>query len=160
MPSPAHHHPGLDPLLALAGRPLLLASAVVLALLAPPSFAAPPAPNHPIIGVWRLSLDAGRCAETYRFRQDGTSLVTSASEVSESAFAINDQPSARGFYKMEDRVVKDNGKPDCSGEVMKVGTSATNYLQFHPNGNMFLMCASEALDVCIGPFERIRGEQI
>ena len=123
------------------------------------ALAAPPPANHPLIGYWRLSLD-GRCAETYRFRDDGTSLVTSAREVSESAFAVGAKPSAKGFYKLEDKVVKDNGKPDCSGEVTKVGTKATNYIQFHPDGDMFLMCAKEALDVCIGPFERIKGEEI
>ncbi|MDB5959719.1 MAG: hypothetical protein JWP59_1013 [Massilia sp.] len=133
--------------------------AAVLSVSAP-ALAVPPAANHPIVGAWRLSLDGGMCFEIYRFREDGTSLVTSAHEVSESDFVIGATPSARGFYKLEDHIVKDNGKPDCSGEVMKVGTRATNYVQFHPNGDMFLMCASEALDVCIGPFERIKGEQI
>lgn len=149
----------IDPsfLLPRRWRPLPWLCALLAAL---PAGAAPPAPSHPIIGIWRLTLDAGRCAETYRFRDDGTSLVTSAGEVSESAFAIGARPSAKGFYKLEDRIVKDNGKPDCLGEVMKVGSGTTNYLQFHPSGNMFLMCASEALDTCIGPFERIRGEQI
>jgi hypothetical protein len=140
-----------------------LSSAIFLSavlMVSVPATAAPPAANHPIVGVWRLSLDGGMCFETYRFRDDGTSLVTSAHEVSESAFAIGATPSARGFYKLEDRIVKDNGKPDCAGEVMKVGTRATNYVQFHPSGDMFLMCASEALDVCIGPFQRIKGEQI
>lgn len=122
--------------------------------------AAPPAIKHPLIGYWRLTLPSGGCAETYRFRDDGTSLVTSAREVSESAFAIGAKPSAKGFYKLEDKVVKDNGKPDCSGEVTKVGAKATNYIQFHPSGDMFLMCAAEALDMCIGPFERIKGEEI
>ncbi|WP_426190955.1 hypothetical protein [Massilia sp. DWR3-1-1] len=145
-------------------RPLALFALALAAALVLPGHAADradtPAPNHPLIGVWRLSLDAGRCAETYRFRQDGSSLVTSAGEVSESAYAIGAKPSARGFYKLEDRIVRDNGKPDCSGEVMRVGARTTNYLQFHPGGDMFLMCASETLDVCIGPFERIRGEKI
>jgi hypothetical protein len=149
--------PPLFPFLLMCFRSLTL---TVLLVAAFPAAAAPPVPNHPLIGVWRLSLDGGRCAEIYRFRSDGTSLVTSAGEVSESAFAIGPRPSSRGFYKLEDRIVKDNGKPDCSGAVMKVGTTATNYLQFHPAGDMFLMCAAETLDICIGPFERIKGEQI
>jgi len=138
----------------------LALTALLIAIYPAAAVAAPPVSNHPLIGVWRLSLDGGRCAEIYRFRGDGTSFVTSAGEVSESAFAVGPKPSRRGFYKLEDRIVKDNGKPDCSGEVMKVGTTATNYLQFHPAGDMFLMCAAEALDVCIGPFERVKGEQI
>jgi hypothetical protein len=124
-----------------------------------PVHAAPAPAKHPLVGYWRLSLD-GQCAETYRFRDDGTSLVTSAREVSESAYAVGLKPSAKGFYKLEDKVVKDNGKPDCSGAITKVGSKAVNFLQFHPSGNMFIMCASETLDQCIGPFERIVGEQI
>ena len=122
--------------------------------------APPPAANHPIIGVWRLTVGNGRCAETYRFRGDGTSLVTSAHEVSESEFAIPPVPSEKGFYKLEDRIVRDNGKQDCSGEVMTVGTRATNFVRFHPSGEIFLMCATESMEACIGPFERVRGEAI
>jgi hypothetical protein len=116
--------------------------------------------NHPIIGVWKLTVAEGRCSETYRFKVDGTSLVTSAHEVSESEFAIPVAPSEKGFYKLEDKIVKDNGKQDCSGEVMKVGTRATNFVLFHPSGEIFLMCASESMETCIGPFERVRGEDL
>ncbi|MFP5390596.1 MAG: hypothetical protein ACLGI6_03490 [Gammaproteobacteria bacterium] len=129
-----------------------------LAMAAGSAMAAPPAASHPILGIWKLTLPDGSCSETYRFRGDGTTLVTSAEEVSESEFKIPDQPSARGFYKLEDRIVKDNGKKDCSGAVMKVGTRATNFIQFHPSGAMFVMCVRESLDACIGPFERVQGQ--
>lgn len=123
--------------------------------------AAPPAPaaNHPILGIWRLALPELRCVETYRFRSDGTTLVTSKEEISESEYQIPDVPSAKGFYKLEDRIVKDNGKKDCSGEIMKVGTQATNFLRFHPSGALFLMCSDETMETCIGPFERVEGEE-
>jgi hypothetical protein len=138
-----------------------LAGVVVLfALFSQAAVAKPPAANHPIIGVWRLAVADGRCSETYRFRGDGTSLVTSAHEVSESEFAIPASPSEKGFYKLEDKITKDNGKQDCSGAVMVVGTKATNFLRFHPSGEIFLMCASESMEACIGPFERVRGEGI
>ena len=120
--------------------------------------AAPPAASHPILGIWRLTLPDGSCSETYRFRGDGTTLVTSAEEISESEFDIPAKPSAKGFYKLTDRIVKDNGKKDCSGEIMKVGTKATNFIQFHPSGGMFVMCIRESLDACIGPFERVPGQ--
>ncbi len=132
----------------------------LLLLLGHGACAAPPAANHPIIGVWQLLVADGRCAETYRFRGDGTTLVTSAREVSESEFIIPATPSAKGYYKLEDKIVKDNGKQDCSGEIMKVGTKATHFVLFHPSGEIFLMCASESTDACIGPFERVRGEDI
>ncbi|MEH6433972.1 hypothetical protein [Massilia sp. DD77] len=120
--------------------------------------AAPPA-DHPILGIWRLSLPELGCSETYRFRGDGTTLVTSAEEVSESEFKIPDKPSSKGFYRLEDRITKDNGKKDCSGAIMKVGTRATNFIRFHPSGSLFLMCSDETMESCIGPFERVKGEE-
>jgi len=120
--------------------------------------AAPPA-DHPILGIWKLSLPDLGCSETYRFRGDGTTLVTSAQEVSESEYRIPDKPSAKGFYRLEDRIVKDNGKKDCAGAIMKPGTTATNYIRFHPSNAIFLMCADETMNTCIGPFERVQGEE-
>lgn len=120
--------------------------------------AAPPA-DHPILGIWKLSLPDLGCSETYRFRADGTTLVTSAEEVSESEYRIPAKPSAKGFYRLEDRIVKDNGKKDCSGAIMKPGTRATNFIRFHPSGALFLMCADESMTTCIGPFERVQGEE-
>jgi hypothetical protein len=113
--------------------------------------------GSPILGIWKLSLPDIGCSEVYRFRADGTSLVTSADEVSESEFLIPARPSDKGFYRLEDTVVKDNGKKDCAGEVMKVGTRAINYLRFHPSGVLFPLCADESMSSCIGPFERVPG---
>lgn len=124
------------------------------------ALAAEPASNHPILGIWRLALPEAECYELYRFRADGTTLVTSAEEVSESEFEIPAKPSAKGYYKIVDTVVKDNGKQDCSGEVMKVGRKATHFVLFHPSGVLFLMCASESMDNCIGPFLRVFGQRI
>jgi hypothetical protein len=138
----------------------LLLSLAVLAV-PPLAQAAPPAPlaTHPILGIWRLALPELHCVETYRFRGDGTTLVTSKEEISESEYRIPDKPNAKGFYKLEDRIVKDNGKQDCSGEIMKVGTQATNFVRFHPSGALFLMCSDETMEACIGPFERVEGEE-
>lgn len=142
-----------------AGLPIFLLvsflASAPLASAAPPA----PAPSHPILGIWKLSLPSLGCSETYRFRGDGTTLVTSAEEVSESEYRIPDKPSDKGFYKLEDRIVKDNGKKDCSGAIMKVGTQATNFVRFHPSGGLFLMCTDESMEACIGPFERVEGEE-
>ena len=140
----------------------VLAGVLISLLVAAPfASAAPPAPasNHPILGIWKLSLPDLRCSEVYRFRGDGTTLVTSAEEVSESEYSIPDKPSAKGFYRLEDRIVKDNGKKDCAGAIMKVGTRATNFVRFHPSGELFLMCSDETMEACIGPFERVEGEE-
>jgi len=143
----------------LAGLPTLFLAALLCAPAC--AVAAPPAPaaSHPILGIWKLTLPTLGCSETYRFRGDGTTLVTSAEEVSESEYRIPDKPSAKGFYKLEDRIVKDNGKKDCSGAIMKVGTQAINFVRFHPSGGLFLMCTDESMEACIGPFERVEGEE-
>ncbi len=130
-----------------------------LALLGAPAMAAPPASTHPILGIWMLTLPDGSCSEIYRFRGDGTSLVTSAAEVSESEYNIPAEPSAKGFYRLDDKVVKDNGKQDCSGAITKVGSKGTYFVHFHPSGSLFLMCQAESLDACIGPFRRMHGQE-
>ena len=137
---------------------LLTGLTLALALSTQTAGAAPTSAHHPILGIWKLSLTGG-CSEVYRFRSDGTSLVTSAQEVSESEFSIPAKPSDKGFYKMEDKIVKGNGKQDCSGAVLKVGNRVTNFIHFHPSGVLFLMCATESLDTCIGPFERVLGQE-
>ena len=138
---------------------LLTGVILSLAMLAPVASAAPPAADHPILGIWQLTLPDGSCSETYRFRGDGTTLVTSAEEISQSEFNIPAQPSAKGFYRLDDRLVKDNGKKDCIGQVMKVGTKATHFVQFHPSGSLFVMCVAESLDACIGPFRRMPAQE-
>jgi len=125
-----------------------------------PVQAAAPSAAHPLLGIWVLAIPQFGCSETYHFRGDGTTLVTSADEVSESEFTVAEKPSAKGFYKLDDRIVKDNGKQDCSGEVMKPGTRATNYIRFHPSGARFVMCRDETMEACIGPFERMPGQGI
>lgn len=119
--------------------------------------AAPLRPDHPLLGTWRIDLPDGTCHEVYRIYRNGTSLVTSAAEVSQSRFEISDQPSERGYYRWEDRIVKDNGQPDCQGQVMVPDHSAINYILMHPDGDQFLMCGDEGLNNCIGPFVRLRG---
>jgi hypothetical protein len=130
-----------------------------LAVLGAPLKAAPPAASHPILGIWKLTLPDGSCSEIYRFRGDGTSLVTSNEEVSESEFSIPAEPSAKGFYRLDDKVIKDNGKKDCTGSITKIGAKISHFVQFHPSGLLFVMCAAESLDACIGPFRRMHGQE-
>ena len=142
-------------------RTRLLACSIA-SLLAAAAHAAPPAPSasHPLLGIWQLVIPQLGCAETYHFRGDGTTLVKSAEEISESEFTVAEKPSAKGFYKLDDRVVKDNGKEDCAGEIMKPGARNTNYLRFHPSGSRFVMCQDETMEACIGPFERVPAQGI
>jgi hypothetical protein len=116
--------------------------------------------GHPIVGTWRFVVPDGSCAETYRFRADGTSHVTSADEVAESVFEISHKPSQKGFYLWVDTIVKDNGKKDCAGQITDVGRKTTNYIRFDPSGQRFVVCRAESLDACFGPLQRIGGAAI
>ncbi|NYE59284.1 hypothetical protein FHW58_000436 [Duganella sp. 1224] len=142
--------------LAMAATAAALAATMAIA----PAGAAPLRHDHPLIGIWRVTLPDGACTETYRIRPDGTTLVFSKEEVAESSFTVSDQPDKNGFYKQVDTIVKDNGKRDCSGNVTKPGRAVTSYLRFHPGGNLFVMCADPNLQRCIGPFIRVRGQGV
>jgi len=121
--------------------------------------ARPVRPDHPIVGTWRFVLPDGSCNEVYRMRQDGTALITSAAEVVETEFDIDDQPDENGFYKSLDKIVTDNGKHDCTGQVSEVGHAVSSFILFHPSGNMFLMCLERSMDACLGPFIRVQGSE-
>lgn len=119
-----------------------------------------PSPDHPLLGEWEFTVPDNGCTEVYRFRPDGTTLVTSGREVSESEYEISDEPDDAGFYRMTDTIVRDNGRPDCLGNVMKAGDSVTLFVRFHPDGDRMVMCPSQSLDACMGPLVRFEGESL
>jgi hypothetical protein len=110
--------------------------------------------DHPLVGSWRIDVPGTNCYEIYKVRVDGTMHVTSGSQQAESEFDISVLPSATGYYKWIDKIVKDNGRPDCMGEIMQVGHVATNYILLHRTGTKFLMCEAEDINTCIGPLVR------
>ena len=110
--------------------------------------------DHPMIGTWRLEIPNSKCAEVYRIRKDGSAAITSGDEAAETTFTISDKPSAKGFYKWVVRIAKDNGKKDCSGEIMQIGQELTNYVNMHPSGAAFLLCEREDINTCLGPVTR------
>ena len=70
----------------------VLAALAALALqLCDPAGATGLREDHPLIGTWQITLPDGSCREIYRYRSDGTTLVTSAEEVAESSYDISDQ---------------------------------------------------------------------
>jgi hypothetical protein len=130
------------------------------AAVAAPAPAVPLRADHPLIGAWQITNRDRTCAEIYRIDRGGTTLVTSADEVAESHFTMSDQPSAKGYFKWVDTLVKDNGKKDCAGQVTKLPRTTTNYILLNPAGNRFIMCAAEDGRQCIGPFVKIEGGEI
>jgi len=144
--------------------PLLLALALALPCCAARAADAPPsAPlraDHPFLGAWQLTREDDSCAEIYRIDRSGRTLITSADEVAQSTFTMSDQPSARGYYKWVDTLVKDNGKKDCWGQITKPGKTTTRYVMMNPKQNRFILCTAEDGKQCFGPFVKVEGGDI
>jgi hypothetical protein len=107
--------------------------------------------GHPIIGTWSFDIDG--CTETYEFLTDGTRNSTSDKEVVQAAYTISAKPLDSGFYKIKDRVVKDNGQRDCSGSTKDMtGDVVDLYVVFNPKMDQIIFCMDESLNRCFGPF--------
>ena len=145
---------------------LVLAAAllsIATALAAPPAPDVPTAPvraDHPLLGAWQITRKDDGCAETYRVDRSGHTLVTSADEVAQTRFTLSDQPSAKGYYKWTDTLVKDNGKKDCWGQVTKPGKTTVRYVMMNPARNRFIVCNAEDGKQCFGPFVKVEGGEI
>ena len=119
------------------------------------NFAKTPLPSeHPLIGTWRVELPDLKCFEEYELHADGTKSSRSSEERNESEFQISAAPSSRGFYKWTDKIVKGNGKPDCSGSKTELGHVAVSYVRVHPSGDRFLLCEAEEMKSCFAEFNR------
>jgi len=137
-----------------------VALVIGLSIAALPAAAASTSAAHPLVGSWRFDVPNTGCAEIYRFRADGTSIVTSGSEVAESEFEVSATPSGKGFYVWTDTIVKDNGKPDCSGQITDVGRKTTNYIRFDRSRRQFIVCRREDFEACFGPLRRMGGDAV
>ncbi len=109
--------------------------------------------NHPLIGTWRIDFP-NHCAEEYTLRADGTKSSSSAEERNEAVFEITAEPLPSGFYRWTDKLVKGNGKPDCSGSMSEVGHVAVTFIRLHPSGKKFLLCEAENMSSCFAEFYR------
>jgi len=116
--------------------------------------AAPLRTDHPLVGAWKIELPELSCYEMLNLRANGTKRTMSGKEISESIFQMSAYPSRRGFYKWVDKIIKNNGKPDCTGDITPIGDIAVSYIYLHPDGTRFLLCAAENLNECIGPYVR------
>lgn len=89
-------------------------------------------------------------------RSDGTARVTGGEEIVETAMDVADRPDAQGAYRWVDRVVRSNGRGDCSGDATPVGREWTSYIRFDPTGRRMAVCEDAALRECIGPYLRAK----
>jgi hypothetical protein len=146
---------------ALLVASVLLSTAAAFA--APAATDAPTAPvraDHPLLGAWQITRRDDGCAEITRVDRSGRTLVTSADEVAQTQFKLTDQPSAKGYYKWVDTLVKDNGKKDCWGQITKPGKTTTRFVMMNPAANRFILCTAEDGTQCFGPFVKVEGGEI
>lgn len=122
--------------------------------------AAPPATDHPILGIWTFTIPDGHCSETYEFRADGTLITSSGEARSERVYEIAASPNPKGFYGLVDKVIRENGKLDCFGEPTESGSAAGIFIRFSPSGNSFVACEAESPDNCIGPLHRVHRNRV
>jgi hypothetical protein len=131
--------------LLLHGAALILVSAVC--------FSQPRATVQSFVGTWTLSLRGTTCRETIEFLADGTAHVVSGSEDSISGYAIAEVPKRTGSYVWFDWILKNNGRPDCLGNLTPVGDKAINYLLPNPSGG-YMLCSTADGQECIGVMSR------
>lgn len=113
--------------------------------------------NHPLIGDWKLEIPNVACDGMLQVRPDGTTRATSAAQVVEAEVDLSPQPAESGYYKLSEKIVRENGQVNCVGNKIKVGQGGTNYLILNRDGDEFLMCAKEDINTCVGPFVRQKG---
>ncbi len=99
------------------------------------------------VGTWKLDLP-NHCTETYYVTSNYNTLVTSANEVSSSFYTLSATPSDKGFYKLVDRIINNNGLKDCSGHITPHGDVSTVFLQFNEDKKTAQMCFDESGEKC------------
>ncbi len=109
-----------------------------------------------IIGKWKWTLPDSSCSETYIFKPDGTTSVTSGEERSESVYRIASVPTTKGFFVMTDKITQNNGGKDCTGDTTPIGDEVTMYISFDSSGESLIVCKSESFDTCFGPLKRVK----
>ena len=120
-----------------------------------PSPATPSQP-HPIIGSWTWTLPGKSCAESYKYRANGTRTSISGEETTLSEYEISPIPGLLGFYRLTETVTESNGKRDCSGDLHEAsGEKVTRFIQFSPKLDQLIVCKEESLKACFGPLKRL-----
>ena len=145
-----------------AAWPFLAGLTLCFASLTPPAHAADTSPTsakppHPIVGTWNWQLFGGKCTETLQYRADGVMLSTSGDAVTEWRYTLGAATGPKGFYKVVETSVRQNGKKDCSGDVVdEAGTETEKFIQLSPAKNRLLVCKTESLAACYGPLQRVQ----
>ena len=135
---------------------MTLAAAACNTTPAQPVSDAPSLAAHPVVGTWSWPGFSGKCVETFQYRPNGTLLSTSGDAVVEWTFETTVHASEKGFYKVTEASLRQNGKRDCSGDLVdEDGDLRIRYIQLSPMRDRMIVCQSESLSACFGPLGRI-----
>ena len=137
---------------------LAIVLAVAFSTSAHAALSAPERPiaGHPLIGKWEWTRSENKCTEVYEFRRDGSAPVQSGTEKTDNVYSVAARPDSNGFYRMTIRTTRDYGGKDCGDdESDSTGVESTNFLLFHKNGNLHLVCVEPKLEKCFGPLHRV-----
>lgn len=107
-----------------------------------------------ITGTWTFA--ENNCADTYKFRPDGTFSSTSGEEALEGKYVSERVSSADPTrLKVVRTVIKDNLGKDCVGSTKdNSGKSDIRYVKFDSTGNELMVCSTPAVNRCFGPLLR------
>lgn len=164
----------IDFLLSLWPQSFAVASVAAALILTLPAVAAVSkvdpasklAANQPLVGLWQSVIQsqggvapnkggATTCRETLDYRVNHIRLGASGKEITRATFDVSATPSAAGFYRVTETVLASNGKVDCAGDVhAATDNTVVRFFQFSPKHDQFIVCKSESLAACFGPFVR------
>jgi len=118
-------------------------------------------PDHPLLGSWTWTVPTNGCTERYSYRANGTMLATSGEQVVQTTYRVSFRPSAKEFYRIDEKVSTDNAKQDCTDQPPHdtTGEQNTIYARFDRTGNAMVMCRDESMNACFGPLRRVELEE-
>jgi len=141
-----HHAPRAIALIALGASCIALAQGRAIAA------------RTLLLGTWTCTRPVNNCTETHTYRADGSRSSISGAERSDTRYEISNEPSPKGFWKLDVITVKDYGGRDCSDtEDDETGLRWSVYLRFDQTGKRLIYCYEESLDKCYGPFTRVES---
>jgi len=109
----------------------------------------------PLLGKWVMVFPPLACHEQRDFKTNGTSESVSGQEQLESEWSLREvRPGKVTYYEWTDRVLKTNGKQDCTGRITPIGDAVTRYLYINPITHLLEMCERPDPTTCFAFFER------
>jgi hypothetical protein len=130
---------------------ILFCSAQALADIPPPRTA-----TAPLVGRWEWKSAKGDCVETHQYLSNGVKISHSGQEVIEKRYSLSTVRGASGpaQYVVTETTTRTNGKPDCLGNLAKLGHTLQLYLFFEGAQN-YTTCATSSRSTCYGSATRL-----